>query len=38
MTIIEELVEIIKTKNSWGKNELLMVLMELMAKRMKDSK
>lgn len=35
MNIIQELIEIIKTKNSWGKNELLMVLMEILAKNYK---
>lgn len=32
MNIIQELIKIIETKNSWGKNELLKVLLELMAK------
>ena len=32
MNIIQELIEIIKTKNSWGKNELLKELLILMAK------
>lgn len=32
MNIIQELIEIIETKNSWGKNELLKVLLTLMAK------
>lgn len=35
MNIIQELIEVVKTKNSWGKNELLMVLIELLAKHYK---
>lgn len=31
MDIITELITIIRTKNSWGKNELLTVLLELLA-------
>jgi hypothetical protein len=32
MNIIEELIDIIQTKNSWGKNELLKELLMLLAK------
>lgn len=35
MNIIQELLEIIKTKNSWGKNELQSVILDLMAKHYK---
>jgi len=35
-TVLQELIEIIKTKNSWGKNELLFVLLDLMAKYFKE--
>jgi len=38
MNIIQELIEIIKTKNSWGKNELMFVLLDLMAKHYKEKK
>ncbi len=36
MNIIQELIAIIETKNSWGKNELLMELMRLLAKHFKE--
>jgi len=32
MNIIQELIETIKTKNSWGKDELLFLINELLAK------
>jgi hypothetical protein len=32
MNIIQELIEIIERKNSWGKNELLKELLMLLAK------
>ena len=32
MNIIQELIEIIEHKNSWGKNELLKELLMLLAK------
>ena len=32
MTIIQELIAIIETKNSWGKNEILRELLNLLAK------
>ena len=35
MNIIEELIEIIKAKNSWGKNELMNELLKLLAKHYK---
>ena len=35
MNIIQELLEIIKTKNSWGKNELQNAILDLMAKHYK---
>lgn len=37
MNIIQELLKIIETKNSWGKNELKMVLLELLAKEYKNN-
>jgi hypothetical protein len=35
MTIIQELIAIIETKNSWGKNELLKELLGLLARHYK---
>ena len=35
MNIIEELISIVETKNSWGKNELLLILTKLLAKHFK---
>ena len=35
MNIIEELMEIIETKNSWGINELLKEILKLLAKHYK---
>ena len=35
MNIIEELIKILKTKNIWRKNELLLILTELLAKHYK---
>jgi hypothetical protein len=36
MTFVQELMEIIKTKNSWGKNEILHLIGELLVKRYKE--
>lgn len=36
MNIIQELVEIIETKNSWGKNELKNELLKLLTKYYKE--
>ncbi len=35
MNIIQELIEIIERKNSWGKNELLKELLALLARHYK---
>ena len=34
--VLQELIEVIKTKNSWGNEELLLVLLGLMAKYFKE--
>lgn len=36
MTAWEELIEAIKTKNSWGKNELLILIAAILAKHQKN--
>ena len=38
MNIIQKLIALIETKNSWGKNELKEVLLKLLAEEWRDSK
>lgn len=37
MSLIEEILKEIEKKNSWGKNELKFLILEILARRNKDS-